>query len=172
MASQKNLDIAYMRCASAIAELSYARRKKVGTIIVLNGQIISEGVNGTPKGFDNNCEEVTYEIDPIASVNLNEYQTLKTIEVLKTKSEVIHSESNAILKIARSTNSSVGATLYTTLTPCFDCAKQIIACGISRVVYGEKYPYEGHTGEVRFLGIELLKQANIQVDFLPLAELN
>lgn len=148
MAKQAALDKAYMTCAFAIAELSHAQRKKVGAIIVASDiGIIAEGCNGTPSGFDNNCEE---EIEG----------------ALKTKQECLHAESNAIIKIARSNNKSVGATLYCTLTPCFECSKLIIQAGIVRVVYAEQYPYAGHTGAARPLGLELLAKANIRVDKL------
>lgn len=155
MASREALDKAYMTCAFAIAELSRARRKKVGAIIVsCNGGIIAEGCNGTPAGFDNNCEDEVYGIDQPASVKLI------------TKPECVHAESNAIIKVARSNNSSSGATLYCTLTPCFECAKLIIQAGIVRVVYAERYPYATHTGPMRALGIELLEKAKIPVDKL------
>ncbi len=156
MASREDLDTAYMACAFAIANLSHARRKKVGAIIVASGGIIAEGTNGTPSGFDNNCEteEIIYRGLPHESIQL------------VTKQECIHAESNAILKVARSNNSSIGATLYCTLTPCFECAKLIIQAGIVRVVYAEQYPYATHTGPMRALGIELLEKAKIPVDKL------
>ena len=122
MAGKDRLDQAYMKMAEELAKLSYAERKKVGCLIVKDTQIISEGYNGTPKGFDNRCEYVDY------------------VDEMYTKAEVLHAESNAITKIARSTNSSDGATLYCTLAPCFDCAKLIIQAGIKRVVFKEKYP--------------------------------
>ena len=106
-----------MRMAEELAQLSYAQRKKVGCLVVKDTQIISEGYNGTPKGFDNSCEYVNY------------------VDEMYTKEEVLHAESNAITKLARSTNSSSGATLYCTLAPCFQCAKLIIQSGIERVVY-------------------------------------
>ena len=113
MASQTDIDRAYLRMCVEWASLSYARRRKVGCLIVKNSQIISDGYNGTPKGFDNNCEE---EIDG----------------KLVTKSIVLHAESNAISKLAKSNNSSEGATLYVTCSPCFDCSKLIIQSGIDR----------------------------------------
>jgi len=147
MAEQHKIDIAYMTCAFAMSKLSYARRKKVGAIIVSpEGGIIAEGVNGMPSGFSNKCETPLH----------------------KTKEEVLHAESNAITKLARSTNSSVGATLYCTLSPCLECAKLIIQTGITRVVYAERYPYAGHTGEVRAMGLDLLEEAKVQVDNLVL----
>lgn len=182
MASKAKLDMAYMKCAFAISELSHAQRKKVGAVIVSpKGQILAEGCNGTPSGFDNSCErtEVVGKhrisndpngMEKCAVCNkiwIGGSQKDELCEKLVTKEEVIHAESNAILKMARSHNSSEGATIYCTLTPCFECAKLIVQAGIKRVVYGEQYPYPGHTGKVRNLGMELLEQANIQIDFLP-----
>ena len=125
MASQNKLDKTYMRMAEELSKLSYAQRKKVGCLVVKDTQIISEGYNGTPKGFDNTCEYVNY------------------VDEMYTKSEVLHAESNAITKIARSTNSSDGATLYCTLAPCFECSKLIIQSGIERVVYRDMYAKNG-----------------------------
>jgi len=125
MASQNKLDKTYMRMAEELSKLSYAQRKKVGCLVVKDTQIISEGYNGTPKGFDNTCEYVNY------------------VDEMYTKSEVLHAESNAITKIARSTNSSDGATLYCTLAPCFECSKLIIQSGIERVVYRDMYTKNG-----------------------------
>ena len=125
MASQKKLDQTYMDMASVLATLSYANRRKVGCLIVKDTQIIAEGYNGTPKGFSNECEYYNY------------------VDECYTKPEVLHAESNAIAKIARSNNSSVGSTLYVTLAPCFDCAKLIVQAGIDRVVYKDEYPKNG-----------------------------
>jgi len=125
LATQKKLDQTYMRMAKELAKLSYAERKKVGCIVVKDTQIISEGYNGTPKGFDNTCEYVNY------------------VDEQYTKPEVLHAESNAITKLARSTNSSVGATLYCTLAPCFECSKLIIQAGIQKVVYQDMYAKNG-----------------------------
>ena len=125
MATQENLDKTYMRMAEELARLSYAQRKKVGCLIVKNTHIIAEGINGTPKGFPNECEYYNY------------------VDECYTKPEVLHAESNAIAKIARSTNSSVGSTLYVTLAPCFDCAKLIIQAGIERVVFKDMYAKNG-----------------------------
>ena len=136
MASQDNLDKTYMRMAGELAKLSYAERKKVGCLIVKDTQIISEGYNGTPAGFDNTCEYYDY---------VDEYHT---------KPEVLHAESNAITKLARSTNSSSESTLYVTLAPCYDCAKLIIQAGIKRVVYRDKYARNG---------LALLEKANIEI---------
>ena len=137
MASQSKLDEAYLDICKTWSKLSYAKRKKVGCIIVKDGAIISDGYNGTPKGFDNVCE-IEYDGN------------------LKTKDEVLHAESNAITKLAKSTQSSVGATMYITISPCLGCAKLIIQSGISRVVYKDFYRSDE--------GIQLLKQAKIKVE--------
>ena len=126
-----------MRMAEELAELSYAERKKGGCLIVKDTQIISEGFNGTPAGFDNSCEYYDH------------------LDEIHTKPEVLHAESNAITKLARSTNSSSESTLYVTLAPCFECSKLIIQAGIKRVVYKEKYH--------NVMGLRLLEKANIEV---------
>ena len=137
MPLQLSLDIAYLKMAGEWAQLSKARRRKVGCIIVRDGMIISDGYNGTPSGFDNNCE-------------------FETRFGLETKGEVLHSESNGLMKLARSTQTSEGSTVYVTLSPCFDCAKLIIQSGIQRVVYSEQYRDTS--------GIDLLRKAGIIVD--------
>lgn len=122
----------YLSIASTISNASYCERKKVGAILVLDNNIISFGYNGTIKGFNNQCEEKN-----------------------KTSPLVLHAESNAITKCSKSNYSSKGATLYTTLSPCFECAKLIIQSEIKEVYYLEKYR--------DISGIKLLKQANIYV---------
>lgn len=124
MATQQQLDLTYLKMAEVLAELSTARRAKVGCLIVKDTHIIAEGYNGTPKGFDNNCEN-------------------ETTEGLVTKPEVLHAESNAITKLAKSTNSSEGATLYCTLEPCIECSKLIIQAGIKRVVFSKFHRNSG-----------------------------
>ena len=133
---KEKYDKAYLRIAKEWGNLSYCQRKKVGAIIVKNKMIISDGYNGTPSGFENCCED----------------------EDNVTKWYVLHAEANAITKIARSHNSSDGATLYVTASPCMECSKLIIQAGIKRVVYGETYRIMD--------GVELLERAGIQVDFL------
>lgn len=133
---QRNLDIRYLRMARIWAENSYCQRRKVGALVVKNKMIISDGYNGTPSGFENQCED-----------NNN-----------VTKPYVLHAEANAITKLARSNNNSENATLYVTAAPCIECSKLIIQAGIKRVVYGEKYRLED--------GINLLKKANIEVIYL------
>jgi len=141
MASQAALDTTYLKMARIWAQLSKARRKKVGCLIVKDGAIISDGYNGTPRGFDNHCE-----FEPRNHLDAE----------LITKPEVLHAESNAITKLAKSTQSSDGATMYTTISPCVECSKLIIQSGIQRIVYQESYRNDD--------GIELLKKANIKVN--------
>lgn len=114
---QNKIDSLYLRMATVWSENSHCKRNKVGCLIVKDRQIISDGYNGTPSGFSNECEDC-------------DNKTLPT---------VLHAEANAISKIAKSANSSEGATLYVTLSPCFDCAKLIIQAGIKRIVYSEIY---------------------------------
>lgn len=132
------LDKRYMRMAFIWSENSYCQRRKVGALIVKDKMIISDGFNGTPSGFENICED----------------------ENNVTKPYVLHAEANAITKIACSSNSSLGATLYVTDAPCIECSKLIIQAGIKRVVYSRKYRLED--------GINLLKRADIQVDYLEM----
>lgn len=133
---QKLLDQRYMRMARIWAENSYCERRKVGALLVKNKMIISDGYNGTPSGFENKCED----------------------ENNVSKPYVLHAEANAISKIARSHNSSDGATLYVTASPCIECSKLIIQAGIKRVVYGEEYRIMD--------GVELLRKAGIEVELL------
>ena len=133
---QEVLDNRYMRMARIWAENSYCTRRKVGALVVKKQMIISDGYNGTPSGFENVCED----------------------EHGVTKPYVMHAEANAITKIARSGNSSEGATMYVTASPCIECAKLIIQAGIKRVVYGEKYRLED--------GLDLLRRANVETIYL------
>lgn len=133
---QEILDQRYMRMARIWAENSYCKRRQVGALIVKDKMIISDGYNGTPSGFDNVCEDEDGVTIPY----------------------VLHAEANAITKIARSNNSSDGATMYVTTSPCIECAKLIIQAGIKRLVYGEKYRLED--------GINLLKKAGIEVIYI------
>ncbi len=135
MSKQSALDKRYMRMAMIWAENSYCTRRQVGAIMVKDQRIISDGYNGTPSGFENICEDENH----------------------KTKPYVLHAEANAISKVARSHNSSDGATIYVTACPCIECAKLIIQAGIKRVVYGEPYHIDD--------GLKLLERAGIQVDF-------
>ena len=137
MNKQDKRDHLYMRMARTWSENSYCVRRKVGALLVRDQMIISDGYNGTPSGFENVCED----------------------ENNVSKPYVLHAEANAISKVARSNNSSDGATLYVTASPCMECSKLIIQAGIKRVVYGEKYRLMD--------GVELLKRAGIQVDYMP-----
>ena len=136
MDKQQLLDRRYMRMARIWAENSYCKRRQVGALLVKDQMIISDGFNGTPSGFENNCED----------------------EDNVSKLYVLHAEANAITKVARSSNSSQGATLYVTASPCIECAKLIIQAGIKRVVYGENYRIMD--------GLNLLKRAGIDVVFV------
>lgn len=133
---QFELDLRYLRMARIWAENSYCKRRQVGALVVKNKMIISDGYNGTPSGFENVCED----------------------ENNVTKTYVLHAEANAITKIANSSNSSEGATMYVTASPCIECAKLIIQSGIRRVVYSEKYRLED--------GIDLLKRAGIETIYI------
>lgn len=132
-AKQFLLDQRYLAMARVWSQNSYCKRRQVGALIVSDKMIISDGYNGTPSGFENECEDCDN----------------------KTKSYVLHAEANAITKVARSNNSSDGATLYVTASPCIECAKLIIQAGIKRVVFIEKY----HTID----GLNLLERAEIEV---------
>lgn len=135
---QKKLDIRYLKMAQIWAESSYCKRRQVGALIVKDKMIISDGYNGTPSGFENICED----------------------ENGKTKPYVLHAEANAITKVAKSNNSSENGTLYTTASPCLECAKLIIQAGINRVVFATKYRNEE--------GMNLLKRANINTSYYPI----
>jgi dCMP deaminase len=132
----KNKDLFYIKIAQTISEASYCQRKKVGAIIVKNDNIIAIGYNGTISGFDNICE----------------------LDNGKTKPDVLHAESNAIAKCAKSENNSNESTMYITLSPCYECAKIIIQSGIIKIVYLEQYRDTS--------GIDLLIKAGIIVTML------
>ena len=133
---KEKYDKAYLRIAKEWGNLSYCQRKKVGAIIVKNKMIISDGYNGTPSGFENCCED----------------------EENNTKWYVLHAEANAISKVARSTQSCEGATLYITLSPCKDCSKLIHQSGIKRVVYLEEYKDTS--------GVDFLRKAGVEAEHL------
>ena len=122
---QKLID-AYMKTAETFAELSHARRLHVGAIVVKDDRIISIGYNGMPAGWDNDCEDQTYDEDGFHIT-------------LKTKPEVLHAETNAIAKLAKSNESGMGATMFITHAPCLDCAKLIYQSGIGSVLYRDAY---------------------------------
>lgn len=165
------IDKKYIRMAMIWAENSYALRKKVGCLIVKNRMIISDGYNGMPSGFPNVCEYVK-DNQGVIYDGFNNVGELKEFigwmdekgwekeYELVTKPEVLHAEVNAITKLAKSGNTSVGATIYITYEPCIDCSKLIIQSGIKRVVYLDSYR--------RHDGIELLKRAGIDVEKISL----
>ena len=130
---QLRYDKAYIRMASEWGKLSHCIRKQVGAIIVKDRMIISDGYNGAPTGFDNYCED----------------------EDGYTKWHVLHAEANAILKVAASTQSCKGATLYITLSPCKECSKLVHQSGIKRVVYKDKYKDDS--------GVKFLEKAGVEV---------
>lgn len=138
---QRKYDIAYLRMAQEWAKLSYCQRRQVGALIVKNGMIISDGYNGSPSGFDNDCED----------------------DEGQTRWYVLHAEANAILKMARSTNSSDGATLYLTLSPCRECSKLVHQAGIKRLVYLQRYK--------DISGLEFLEKAGVELVQIPSREL-
>jgi dCMP deaminase len=137
---------AYMKTAKVFAELSTAKRKQVGAVVVKDNRIISIGYNGMPSGWTNECEDV---ITPTLPYLQGDGPTLKT------KPEVLHAESNAIAKLARSTESGDGASMFITCAPCLECAKMIYQSGIQEVFYGEAYRNND--------GIDFLNKCNISV---------
>ena len=130
---QRKYDNAYLKMALEWAKLSYCKRRQVGALIVKNNMIISDGYNGTPTGFENTCED----------------------DENYTKWYVLHAEANAIMKVSASTQSSEGATLYVTLSPCRECSKLIFQSGIKRVVYHIEYKDTS--------GLEFLKKGGIEI---------
>lgn len=137
---QLKYDRAYLKMAREWGKLSHCKRKQVGALIVKGRMIISDGFNGTPSGFDNCCED----------------------EEGLTKWEVLHAEANAILKVAASTQSANGATLYITLSPCTQCSKLIHQAGIKRIVYAKAYRDTS--------GIDFLEKAGVEIKHLPYEE--
>ena len=134
---QLRYDVAYLKMAKEWGNLSHCQRKQVGAIIVKDSMIISDGYNGTPTGFDNSCED----------------------ENEKTIWHVLHAEANAIMKVAKSTNNSDGATLYISLSPCRECSKLVLQSGIKRVVYLNKYKDDS--------GVKFLERAGVDVVHIP-----
>ena len=137
---QLRYDIAYLKMAREWGRLSHCKRKQVGALIVKDRMIISDGYNGTPSGFENYCED----------------------DDGYTKWYVLHAEANAILKVASSTQSCKGATLYITLSPCKECSKLIHQAGVVRVVYDKAYKDDS--------GLKFLQRAGVIVEHLPLSE--
>lgn len=138
LSKQRNLDTRYLKMAKIWSENSYCERRRVGALIVKDKMIISDGYNGTPSGFENVCED----------------------DAGATKPYVLHAEANAITKVAKSSNSSDGATLYVTASPCIECAKLIIQAGIKRVVYSDHYRLDD--------GLKLLQRANIEMVYVAI----
>ena len=134
-----------MKVAETFAELSSARRLHVGAIVVKEDRIISIGYNGMPSGWDNNCEDIIREEQD----GIVKYNT-------KSKPEVLHAETNAIAKLAKSTESGMGATMFITHAPCLDCAKLIYQSGINHVLYRNSYRSDD--------GIKFLEKASVQVE--------
>ncbi|MCQ2159012.1 MAG: dCMP deaminase family protein [Bacteroidales bacterium] len=137
---KNKFDSRYLEMASVWAKNSYCKRRQVGALIVKDRMIISDGYNGTPSGFENVCED----------------------ESGVTKPYVLHAEANAISKVAKSGNSSEGATLYVTASPCMECSKLIIQAGIKRVVYSDEYRLTD--------GIDLLRKAGVECEKISLDE--
>ena len=135
---QLKYDLAYLKMAEEWSKLSYCKRRQVGALIVKDKMIISDGYNGTPSGFENICED----------------------DEGYTKWYVLHAEANAIAKVSGSTQSTEGATLYITLSPCRECSKLIFQSGIKRVVYSKKYKDQS--------GIEFLIKSGVEVDFIKI----
>jgi dCMP deaminase len=158
----------YMDWAGRTAELSHARRLQVGAVIVKDDTVISYGYNGMPAGWDNNCEDKRYdsgaggwispeEFDeqyPYKEMH-GEFQDQEVRYGLKTKPEVLHAESNAIAKLAKSSNSGAGADIFITHAPCLDCAKLVYQAGIKRVYFGTAYRDDS--------GIKFLEKSGVEV---------
>lgn len=140
---QLRYDIAYLRMAREWAQLSHCERRKVGALIVKDRMIISDGYNGTPSGFENFCED----------------------EEGYTKWYVLHAEANAILKVAGSTHSCTGGTLYLTMSPCQQCSKLIHQAGIKRLVYLERYKDDSGLQFLEKAGVEVLQIQNLEREF-------
>lgn len=157
----------YMKMAELTAELSYAKRLKVGAVIVKNQQVIGTGYNGTPAGWDNDCEYKVWGDDAGGWLSAEEILSQYPYEEynpeaervirygLKTKSEVLHSEMNALMKVARSTESSEGAILFCTHAPCMDCAKAIYQAGIKNVYFKNHYRDDS--------GLKFLEKSGVDV---------
>ena len=164
---QKFLE-AYMKVAESFADLSSARRLHVGAIVVKEDRIISIGYNGMPAGWDNDCEDKVYDTGSGGWLNPDEIAETYPFEewheaterniryALKTKPEVLHAETNAIAKLAKSTESGEGSTIFITHAPCLDCAKLVYQSGINSVYYRNSYRSDD--------GIKFLKKAGVRVE--------
>lgn len=140
---------AFMQTAQTFAELSHARRLKVGAIVVKDDRVISIGYNGMPAGWDNDCEYKNYKIDGWLVDDEGSYE-------LKTKPEVLHAETNALCKLAKSNDSGNGATMFITHSPCIECAKLIYQSGIGHVMYMQNYRDDA--------GIKFLEKSGVVVE--------
>jgi dCMP deaminase len=138
----------YSNIAEEVAKMSHARRLQVGAVIVKDDRVISMGYNGMPAGWENDCEQKVYKIDGWLVDDEGCYE-------LKTKPEVLHAETNAIAKLARSNESGLGADMFITHAPCMDCAKLIYQSGIGKVYYNNNYRDDS--------GIKFLKQSGVEV---------
>ena len=138
---QKKYDIAYLKMAMEWAKLSYCKRRQVGALIIKDRMIISDGYNGTPTGFENVCED----------------------DDNYTKWYVLHAEANAIMKVAASTQSSQGATLYITLSPCKECSKLIFQSGIRRLVYHKEYKDKEGLNFLKKAGLEITHYKSLKI---------
>ena len=147
---QKYIDL-YMDWAQRLTQLSHAKRLQVGAVVVKDDCVISYGYNGMPAGWDNDCEEKVYKIDGWL---LDEHGCYE----LKTKPEVLHAESNAIAKLAKSGNSGLGADLFVTHSPCIECAKLIHQSGIARVFFGNHYRDDS--------GVNFLEKSGVEVTYI------
>ena len=163
----KKIDHAHMIVAKVYSELSYAKKLQVGAIITKGDRLISVGYNGTPSGWSNECEDVEYmddseHLDYAIMVaqgwTFGAYKEMTGWVRRTTKPEVIHAEANAVAKLARSSESGEGATMYITHSPCFECAKLIYTAGIKKVFYRDQYRSDD--------GIEFLRKCNVEVEEL------
>jgi dCMP deaminase len=169
---KQKLKSAFMRTAEIFSELSHARRLHVGAIVVKDDRIISIGYNGMPAGWDNNCEDKVYDSGAGGWVSPEEFEAMYPYTEwnedaeeeyrygLKTKSEVLHAESNAIAKLARSNESGLDADLFVTHSPCLDCAKLIYQSGIKNVYFKENYRDD--------TGINFLTKSGVNVEKLDI----
>jgi len=151
---------AHMKAAEVYSQLSSAKRLQVGCVVVKDNTIIGIGYNGMPSGWDNNCEDKVYANEWSVDNNVWEYQEEDSGHPynLKTKPEVLHAETNALAKIARSTNSSDGASMFITHAPCLDCAKLVYQSGIKSVYYRNSYKNTD--------GIDFLNKCNVEVTMI------
>ena len=151
---------AHMKAAEVYSQLSSARRLHVGCVVVKDNTIIGIGYNGMPSGWDNNCEDKVYANEWSVDNEVWEYQEEDSGHPynLKTKPEVLHAETNALAKIARSTNSSDGASMFITHAPCLDCAKLVYQSGIKSVYYRNSYKNTD--------GIDFLNKCNVEVTMI------